>query len=411
MSGIISSTSNTYHHHHHGYTSQASSSSFRYTILLGSIFLFILFSNSEQQHTLFPFLRSSDKSHLTNPPTPSPVPPSCTCDSAAKHYLSVRPCSGLVNQQYTIAHGALLAAYLGVDLYIEDTGTRTSFQDADYKDSKRLPAKEFYNVPIIINEPNIKVNIVGELSPYLQKCTFPEDSFYRRKANLDSSLLYLYDKLDISCGIRIDCAFWGVKIHNEEERQNLITVLKYLQPNIPISKMINHIMNNLEKATKTSIGSLDLPDMDSKSIGKKYYAAIHLRIEPDMNQGKALPVPQDDVLRQLQALNIPKGIAIYVASGIAEEIMDQLPEGYQWFNRYTLLSSQAELNTIAKSMMAEQLALVDLVICESAAYFIGDVRSTFSIASAVVHQMSNVGWYYGSLSMWADNAPLLGLPR
>lgn len=354
-------------------------------------------------------------------PRPSP---SCTCDNTSQHYVSVRPCSGLVNQQYTIAHGALLAAYLGVDLYIEDTGTRTTFQDADYKDSQRLPAHAFYNVPLRIpaiprssntdNERSkFQVNIVGELPSYLQKCTFPVDSFYRRKANMDSSLLYLYDTLETSCGVRIDCSFWGIRIHNEEERQNLITVLRHLQPSVPIRRIVEYITKILEQTTRSSLPQFDTsvdPTVPSLSTGTQLYAAIHLRVEPDMNQGKPLPVPQNSVLQQLRALNIPKGIAIYVASGIAEEIMDQLPEGYQWLNRHDILEKNPELKSIADSLMAEQLALVDLAVCESALYFIGDVRSTFSIASAVTHQMTHVGWYYGSLSMWADNAPLLGLP-
>ena len=97
---------------------------------------------------------------------------------------------------------------------------------------------------------------------------------------------------------------------------------------------------------------------------QKAFDAIHLRIEPDMNRGHIMSLSKDCIIQQLDAPNIPKNIAIFVASGVAEDIMDQLPDGYQWFNRFNIvnLNLNDEIRQVVKNLSDEQLSLVDLEV-------------------------------------------------
>jgi hypothetical protein len=137
------------------------------------------------------------------------------------------------------------------------------------------------------------------------------------------------------------------------------------------------------------------------------YTAVHLRLEPDMNGGKMLPVPVYDVVREFERLGVVPNSPVYVASGVAAEVYDELPSGYVWFYRDQLLEGGQDNGV---GLVAEQMALVDLWVCRHANFFIGDVRSTFSVATAVLKDMQGVGWYYGTLRMWAGDAVKLGLP-
>ena len=55
--------------------------------------------------------------------------------------------------------------------------TRDNFHEPKFIESARLPLSAFYKVPIILNFPDFKVNVVDNLPDYLQTCSFPEDLF------------------------------------------------------------------------------------------------------------------------------------------------------------------------------------------------------------------------------------------
>jgi hypothetical protein len=320
------------------------------------------------------------------------VAKSCECHEGVGHYLLVTPCAGLVNQHYAIAHTALLAGAVGADVVVEDMSTRNSFTEnvANYVEFKRLPASDFQTFPVAVHG-YYTVSLLDRLPPHLGTCSFPEENYHRQNVRLDD-VSTLASMLDGSCGIRVGCPFYGVTPSTDDERQFLIDTLRALVPSNRLRALADAIIVKLVAAAGPGIGG---------------YTAVHLRLEPDMNGGKMLPVPRDDIVRELERLGVAPNSPVYVASGVAAEIYDELPSGYVWFYRDQLLAGGGGEE---EGFVAEQMALVDLWVCRHANFFIGDVRSTFSVATAVLKDMQGIGWYYGTLRMWAGDAVKLGLP-
>ena len=368
-----------------------------FAVVIIYIFTFItpiLEKNHFVKKNDFSFVNTNAKPYVKILQIESPQLPTCSCDTASKKYIKIQPCAGLVNQQYVIANGAIIAARLGADLYVESMVTRDNFHEPKFIESARLPVSAFYKVPMNINFPDGKVNVVDNLPYYLRNCTFPEDLFQDRKRSLES-LSYMHYLLNQSCGINVLCPFFGIRVDSDTIRQKILTVLGQFEVAKPIQFLVEQIRRILENSSVCQPSSMNaqncvVPSIVTANSGRKAYAAIHLRIEPDMNNGQIMPIPLDSIIQQLHELHVPKGTAIYIASGLAEDIMDQLPEGYLWFNRFNIISSLDETSKIARNLSAEQLALVDLEVCKSATYFIGDVRSTFSLAAAIAHHMKNV---------------------
>jgi hypothetical protein len=130
-------------------------------------------------------------------------PPSCDCTPDSPKFVVVKPCAGLVNQHYAIAHAALLAASLGADVVIDDMSTRASFADANtqYVESARLPADTFQALPATVTTEHFTTTLHARLPRHLAACTFPKDSCYRRHAMLPE-LAYMTDAhLGPTCGV------------------------------------------------------------------------------------------------------------------------------------------------------------------------------------------------------------------
>jgi hypothetical protein len=360
----------------------------------------------------------------TNPLTAAAEPPSpqrppvvvggrCDCREGSRHFVVVSPCAGLVNQHYAIAHAALIAGGIGADVVIEDMSTRSSFLDSSplYVENKRLPTSAFHDLPQNVEGGRFTVALYDALPPEIAGCKLFDDSHYRRHVKLDS-LIVMANMVDQTCGIRVGCSFYGAVPSNDNERMFIVDVLRALIPSPRLRSLGDAIIARLRAPPDPGD-----PAADGGAAPWGSYTAVHLRLEPDMNGGKILPVPRGDVERELNRLGVAPNSAIYVASGVAKEIFNQLPEGYRWYHRDQLLELaraaggpelQAPLSV--EGLAAEQIALVDLWVCRHAEVFIGDVRSTFSVAAAVLKDMQGVGWYFGSLSMWAKDAIKLGLP-